>query len=194
MRRRSVVAIAALIAVLALTGLPVPADSTTPSSVRALEPAAFSSVTVPADAPALAALGASAAGPARPAVLDPGQRSAGHLAPGTALEEPGVEPLVIPTGRPKVDQPAAPSGKDWKKPRYTISGYATFYDNGTTAMRLPRGTVVRICGDGGCIERVVNDYGPQKKARIVDLYRPDFFEICGCSWFAGTTWVTVSVY
>ena len=42
-------------------------------------------------------------------------------------------------------------------------------------MRLPRGTVVKICGKGGCIVRVVNDYGPQKKSRVVDLYRPDFF-------------------
>ena len=47
-------------------------------------------------------------------------------------------------------------------------------------MRLPRGTVVKICGNGGCIVRVVNDYGPQKKSRVVDLYRPDFFAICGC--------------
>ncbi len=78
------------------------------------------------------------------------------------------------------DQPASPQGRAWKAPKYTISGYATFYDNGTTAMRLPRGTVVRICGDGGCIERTVTDYGPVKKIRIVDLYRPDFFAICGC--------------
>ena len=34
-----------------------------------------------------------------------------------------------------------------KPPRYTMSGYATFYANGTTAMRLPRGTTVIICGD-----------------------------------------------
>jgi hypothetical protein len=64
-------------------------------------------------------------------------------------------------------------------------------------MRLPRGTTVIICGGGGCIERVINDYGPvydPSKGRIVDLYRPDFFDICGCPWFAGTTWVTVSVY
>jgi hypothetical protein len=32
------------------------------------------------------------------------------------------------------------------------------------------------------------------KSRIVDLYTPDFFSICGCPWFSGTTWVTVSVY
>ena len=58
-------------------------------------------------------------------------------------------------------------------------------------MRLPRGTVVKICGKGGCIVRVVNDYGPQKKSRVVDLYRPDFFEVCGCPSYAGTTQVTV---
>ena len=81
------------------------------------------------------------------------------------------------------------------KPKYTLSGGATFYDNGTTAMRLPRGTVVKICGNGGCIVRVVNDYGPQKKSRVVDLYRPDFFEVCGCPSLAGTTRVTrVTIY
>ena len=61
-------------------------------------------------------------------------------------------------------------------------------------MRLPRGTIVKICGPGGCIVRVVNDYGPQKKSRVVDLYRPDFFAICGCPSWAGTTQVTVYVY
>ena len=82
-------------------------------------------------------------------------------------------------------------------PRYTLSGYASFYDNGTTAMRLPRGTVVRICGDGGCIVRTVNDYGPSasfRPVRIVDLYRPDFFAVCGCGSWSGTTTVTVAVY
>jgi hypothetical protein len=193
MRRRTVVAIAALIAVLALTGLPVPAESSAPRTARTTDPATFTSVTVPANALAQDAPGLLAAAPREPARLDPVRRSAGHLAPGASIREPGVEPAV-PTGRPMVDQPAAPSGKAWRPPKYKISGYATFYDNGTTAMRLPRGTVVRICGDGGCIERVVNDYGPQKKIRIVDLYRPDFFKICGCGSWSGTTWVTVSVY
>ncbi len=32
-------------------------------------------------------------------------------------------------------------------------------------MRLPRGTVVVICGNAGCVERVVNDYGPIKTSR-----------------------------
>jgi len=83
---------------------------------------------------------------------------------------------------------------DWKPGRYTLRGIATFYDNGTTAMRLPMGTVVRICGAGGCILRTVTDYGPQKPERIVDLYRPDFFAVCGCASWSGTTEVTVTVY
>ena len=73
-----------------------------------------------------------------------------------------------PTARPKVTQPRSRSGSAWKPAKYKLNGYATFYDYGTTAMRLPRGTVVRICGDGGCIQRTVTDYGPQKKSRIVE--------------------------
>jgi len=62
-------------------------------------------------------------------------------------------------------------------------------------MRLPRGTTVIICGAGGCIERVVDDYGPIAGTnRIVDLYRPDFFRVCGCPSWSGVTNVTVSVY
>ena len=109
-------------------------------------------------------------------------------------------------GRPTTDQPTVGASSVRKAPKgalsaslpgaakYTLSGGATFYDNGTTAMRLPRGTIVKICGNGGCIVRVVNDYGPQKKSRVVDLYRPDFFAICGCPSYAGTTQVKVYVY
>jgi hypothetical protein len=183
MRRESVVATAALIAALALAGLPGPAGSRSPSSLVVLAPAAFTSVVVPADAPAQRASGSP----------DGALRSAGYLGASGMLSEPGAAPSV-PTKRPKVSQPAASSGEAWKKPKYTISGYASFYNNGTTAMRLPRGTVIRICGSGGCIERTVTDYGPVKEIRIVDMYRPDFFQICGCSGSSGTTWVTVSIY
>ena len=85
----------------------------------------------------------------------------------------------------------------WKPPQLTITGEASFYDYGTTAMRdVPRGTTVVICGGGGCIERVVNDYGPVegRPGRIVDMYRPDFFGICGCGWWSGHHEVTVRVY
>lgn len=185
MRRRSVVAIAALIAAFALAGLPVPAGSTSPTVVAEPAPAAFSDVTIPADAQALAATGASA----------DSLRSEGYLEAGTAFTDSGAgTPAAVPSSRPAVDQPPAPAGEAWKPAKQVLRGQATFYDFGTTAMRLPRGTHVRICGAGGCIERVVNDYGPQKKSRVVDLYRPDFFAICGCGSWSGVTDVVVYVY
>ncbi len=183
MRRRSVVAIAALIVAFALAGLPTPAGSTPPSTVREPAPGAFSSVTVPA------MTAAPDAGAAAPGVASLG----GRIEATTAFGDPGDAPAV-PTSRPSVDQPLAAAGEGWKKASQVLHGQATFYDNGTTAMRLPRGTIVRICGDGGCIERVVNDYGPQKPSRVVDLYRPDFFAICGCGSWSGVTTVTVYVY
>jgi hypothetical protein len=184
MRRRSVVAAAALIAALALAGLPVPAGSRQSAVTRDLQPAAFTSVIIPADAPALRAWGTAddALAPMPAAAEDP------------PYVEPGTAPTV-PASRPSVDQPDASRREAWKEPRRVITGFASFYDNGTTAMRLPRGTVVRICGDGGCIERTITDYGPvNRNGRVIDLYRPDFFKICGCASWSGTTKVTVSVY
>jgi len=132
MRRKSVVATAALIAALALAGMPGPAGSRSPSAAEVLAPAAFTSVVVPADAPAQRASGS----------LDSALRSASYIDASGRFTEPGAAPTA-PTKRPKVTQPAAHSGEAWKTPKYTISGYATFYNSGTTAMRLPRGTVVR---------------------------------------------------
>ena len=184
MRRRSVVAAAALIAALALVGLPGPAGSRQAAVLRDLQPAAFTSVIIPADTLALGAWGVSG--------------DASEALPSASPELPYVEPGTAPSGpatRPVVTQPAAGRGSAWKKPKQTITGWASFYDNGTTAMRLPRGTVVRICGDGGCIERTVTDYGPvNRNGRIIDMYRPDFFRICGCGSWSGTARVSVSVY
>lgn len=149
-----------------------------------MEPAAFKIVNVPA-----------VRGPAQgaPGDVDPAQRSAGYLASDATLEEPGAAPTIT-ASRAKVTQAITPMGSALKPPRYTVSGYASFYDNGTTAMRLPQGTIVRICGSAGCIERTVTDYGPITQIRVVDMYRPDFFQICGCASWSGTTWVTVSIY
>ncbi len=91
-------------------------------------------------------------------------------------------------------QPGPHGGFDWKPARSTVTGTATFYDAGTTAMRLPAGTVIRVCGAGGCLERTVEDYGPFGSGRVIDLYRPDFFAICGCPSTSGTAKVTVYVY
>ena len=186
-RPAKTVAGAALTAALALAALPGIAGSAGPSPTVSVDPSAFQSVLVPAIA--------STELDVEP--LDDSLRAANSIDASTVLAEPGKAPVRVIPARPHVSVPAPHGGSALKPPRYTMSGYATFYDNGTTAMRLPRGTTVIICGGGGCVERVINDYGPAPNAglgRIVDLYRPDFFDICGCPWFAGTTWVTVSVY
>jgi rare lipoprotein A (peptidoglycan hydrolase) len=178
------VATAALTAAVALVALPGLAGSRSSSPEPILDPAAFQTVLV----------NAKSSGPAQAVdPLDPANRSAGAVDDDSAFQEPGEE-FSAPSRRPKVDQPGSALGVSIKKPRYTLSGIATFYDNGTTAMKLPRGTVIRVCGAGGCIERVVNDYGPFGEGRIVDLYRPDFFRVCGCGSWSGTTQVTVSIY
>jgi len=184
MRRRSVVALAALIAAFALVGLPDPAGSHTISATQGLQSASFTSVTIPAPAPALRAWGVS----------DDPSAAAPEPSTDETYVETGDAPAA-PAGRPVVGQPTARAGSAWRPPRSTMTGFASFYDNGTTAMRLPRGTVIRICGAGGCIERTVTDYGPRAgTGRIIDMDRPDFFEICGCGSWSGTTKVTVSIY
>lgn len=176
------VAGAALTAALALVALPSLAGLQSPGSARSIEAASLHELSITATRET----------PATIDPLDPAFRSAGHLGVTATLIEPGL--AAAPPDRPAVRQPTARAASVWRPARYTLTGGATFYDNGTTAMRLPRGTRVVICGAGGCIERVVNDYGPQKPSRIVDLYRPDFFTICGCPWYAGNTQVTVHVY
>jgi 3D (Asp-Asp-Asp) domain-containing protein len=182
MRRRTVVASAALIAALALAGLPAPAGSETPST-RDAASATFTAV--------VSSAGGSA--PAARATPDAALGSAGALSATAPFSEPGKRPKG-PRTRPQVELPASSSGKEWKKPKYKITGEATFYNIGSTAMRLPYGTVVVVCGNGGCIQRTITDYGPTKTSRIIDLYMPDFFAICGCPSWSGTTTVTVSVY
>jgi hypothetical protein len=156
--------------------------SRSPSPARALQAAAFTTLTVSADAPVDPALG----------VLDPAARSDGFLGR-AGLVEPGTAPRA-PSTRPSVVLPGVSAGSAWKKPLSTITGWASFYDAGTTAMRLPAGTVVRICAPGGCVVRTVDDYGPQSTSRVLDMYRPDFFAICGCASWTGTMQVTISVY
>ena len=184
MRPRRLGAYAALTVALALVALPGLAGAKPPSQAPVLEAAAFQTVIAPADtAPGLRAGG-----------LDPAHRSAGFVSAESAFLEPGTE-LAAPSARADVSAPKAPVGSVEKPPRYSFSGVATFYDHGTTALRLPRGTRVVICGGGGCIERIVTDYGPVAGTdRVADLFRPDFFEICGCPWYAGETRVTVKVY
>jgi hypothetical protein len=186
MRPSRTVARAALTAALALGSLPGLVGSREPSPTQPIDAAAFRQVI-------LATIGARTLTAAAPG--DAASGSDGTLDVGTTFVElvPGQ---ASGSGRDAVAAPNTPAGWTWKPPRATMTGYASFYDYGTTAMRdVPRGTTIVICGAGGCIQRIVNDYGPAKSTgRIIDMYRPDFFAICGCSSFSGTTMVTVKIY
>jgi hypothetical protein len=171
-----------LTAALALVALPGLGGSRSLDPIPPIPAGAFQQLTIRADdSRSTVSIGS----------LDGAHAAAGALSAGTAIVERGNTPA---RARTVLGQPSTGAASIRRPARYTLTGGATFYDNGTTAMRLPRGTVVVICGPGGCIERVVNDYGPQKPSRVVDLYRPDFFSICGCPSWAGTTTVTVYVY
>jgi len=187
MRPSTTVARAALTAVLALGALPGLVGSQEPNASRPLEAALFGPVNL-ATTRGQQALEAFD--------LDPAGRSSGALTSVDIFAEPGSGDAAAPDERAAPTIRLAPSSWAWKKPLYTLSGYASFYDYGTTAMRdVPRGTTIVICGAAGCIQRIVSDYGPAKSTgRIIDMYRPDFFKICGCGWWSGTTWVEVRVY
>jgi hypothetical protein len=174
-----------LSAALALVALPGLAGSRVPSAAEPVPAGAFQPLVVPAS-DARSAL--SIAG------LDLAARSVGRVSPADRFIEPGVDATVAPAARAVVDQPDGSRGSERKPEKYKLTGKATFYDNGTTAMRLPRGTVIIVCAKGGCLQRVVNDYGPQKPERIIDLDRADFFKICGCPSWSGVINVTVYVY
>jgi hypothetical protein len=185
MRPSRTVARAVLTAALALGSLPGLVGSHEPSPDQPIDAAAFRQV--------ILATTRDSAERGR-AVLDAAGLSDGALVASDTLTETGAA-SGPPDQRPTTSTPVAQPTSSWKKPLYTMTGYASFYDNGTTAMRIPRGTTVVICGAGGCLERVINDYGPAKSTgRIVDMYRPDFFRICGCGWWSGTTQVTIRVY
>ena len=187
MRPSRTVARAALIAALAVGALPGFVGSHEPTPTGSVDAALFEQVTL--------ATSPEQQGPGL-ALLDAAARSAGVLHAGDAVGEAGAVGAFAPGGRALPDVGAPRSDWTWQPARYSLRGEASFYDFGTTAMRdVPRGTTIVICGNGGCIQRVVNDYGPARRTgRIIDMYRPDFFAICGCASFSGTTTVTVRVY
>ena len=174
-----------LTAALALGALPGLAGSHQPSADRPIDAAAFRQVIL---ASTIDRTGAPIAS------LDAAQLSAGVLTGADKFSE-GADASVPFSARANVTLPKLSAASSWKPPLYTTSGTASFYSNGTTAMRLPRGTVVVICGAAGCLERVINDYGPLASGgRLIDMYKPDFFAICGCPSWSGLTQVTVKVY
>jgi hypothetical protein len=187
MRPSRTVARAALTAALALGALPGLVGSHEPAASRPVDTALFEQVNL-ATTPDQQGRG--------PFLLDAAALSAGVLDADDGFAETGSDGAPALGSRAAPDVQVAKTSWSWKPPRYSLTGTASFYDFGTTAMwDVPRGTTIVICGAGGCIERVVNDFGPSKAGgRLIDMYRPDFFAICGCGWWSGTTTVTVRVY
>jgi hypothetical protein len=187
MRPSTTVARAALTAALALGALPGLVGSHEPSHDQPIDAALFEQVDLATtrDRQGTGSFLPDAAG-----------LSAGALDRIDVFAEPATGEPGGPDDRAQPALKAPQADWRWKLPRYSLTGTASFYNNGTTAMRdVPRGSVIVICGAGGCIERVVSDYGPSKAGgRLIDMYRPDFFRICGCGWWSGTTTVTVRVY
>jgi hypothetical protein len=186
LRPKTIVAGVVLITALALVAAPGIAGSRTPAPYEPVPAAAFQALQISANARSTASI----------AGYDPAFDSAGRLATDASFTEPGSSTAAdVPVVKRDTQQPEPKASKEYKPARYSVSGLATYYSAGYTAMRLPRGTVILVCGAGGCLERVITDYGPiAGTARIIDLYRPDFFKICGCAWWSGVIHVTVRVY
>ncbi len=187
-RPKMIMAGVVLTTALALVAAPGFAGSRTPAPYEPVPAAAFQALKTTANAGSTDSIGG----------FDHAYDSAGRLGEDAVFAEPGTPAAAsvdIPVLKRDSKQPQPAPAKVYKKSRFTLTGQATFYNNGTTAMRLPRGTIIRVCGAGGCIERVVNDYGPVAGTnRIIDLYKPDFFKICGCGSWSGVTNVKVYVY
>jgi hypothetical protein len=182
----TIVAGAVLTTALVLVAAPGIAGSKTPAPYEPVPAAAFQALQISANAGSTVSI----------AGYDPAYDSAGHLAADASFTEPGSPGTTdLPVVKRDKLQPDPAANKEYKPAKYSIGGLATFYTAGYTAMRLPRGTIILVCGAGGCLERVITDYGPiAGTARIIDLYRPDFFAICGCAWWSGVTNVTVRIY
>jgi hypothetical protein len=212
-RRQSLVAGVVLTAALVtLVALPGAAGSQTLSSVRPLTADAFQPVRLPASVDG---------SPQAIRPLDAAFESAGHLDGTAALIEPGnstapasrpavklpaAKLITVVPPKPKVVPKAAPVARPDSAGRLTtapkgafrrmITGLASWYNNGTTAMRLPYGTHVTICGARACITTIVRDWGPARYlgTRIVDMTPADFTRVTGRNLRAGLAMVKVYIY
>lgn len=98
---------------------------------------------------------------------------------------PSVGPSPAATARPR------PPGRIHGVASWVRASLGDHY----LAARLPKGTVLRICGSLACVTRTVNDWGPDVRVfpeRIVDLSRADFRRVCGDPILLGLCRVTVS--
>lgn len=222
-RRQSLVASVVLTASLVtLVALPGAAGSETPSTARPLTADAFQQVRLPAsndgspDAIRLLDAGYESAGRLDDTapLIEPGDYApptgrASALLPAPVLRAvaaPGARstarpaPAARPTTRKPKPAPAPRTTRSTTRPtsgyRRVVSGLASWYDNGTTAMRLPYGTHIRICGAKTCVSRIVRDWGPARylSNRVVDMTPADFVRVTGRSLGAGLAPVRVYIY
>jgi len=120
----------------------------------------------------------------------------GAIVAGQLLMIPGGEGPPIPVTRTQAaPRAAAPAPTPLPEPIAVVSGVASWMYASGLAMRLPIGTPVRICGDGGCILRTVTTWGPSSTLsdRVADLSATDFTIVCGCALSVGLTYVRVEV-
>lgn len=112
-----------------------------------------------------------------------------------------VAPSPSETARSAVAAPTAVSGATLAWPRLhlgetgTVSTYGPGY-RGYLALPYPWGAGwrVTVCGPGGCVTAVSNDYGPVRELRrLVDLDVPTFERVCGVPWRFGLCTATVTV-
>lgn len=134
--------------------------------------------------------------PARLTVTPPGPKSVVVRKP-VVKPKPAAAPRTVAAPKPAVKR-VVPKTVTAPKPTYrrVLTGLASWYDNGTTAMRLPRGTHIRICGARSCVTTVVRDWGPASylSKRVVDMTPGDFVRVTGKSLGAGLAPVTVYIY
>ena len=135
-------------------------------------------------------------------------RSAGVSTPAPTLHQPRTsaggrrspvqeKPASSPSPR-AVSRLAASSGTQRHialAPAPSMTGTASTYGpgyDGYLALPAGRGIHVRICGAGGCIDRVSNDTGPVPSLhRVADLDVATFERVCGVPWTRGLCRVSV---
>ena len=101
-------------------------------------------------------------------------------------------PTPVPTPAPTA-RPAAVATSPPAEPIATLTGVASWMYYAGTAARLPLGTLLNICGDGGCVLRRVTSWGPSNLDRIADLNAEDFKLVCGCDLWVGLTVVRIDI-
>lgn len=113
----------------------------------------------------------------------------------------GLVPAAVPLRSPAhAESPGGALQRPGSTPGSRFTGVASWVraslGSRYLAARLPRGTVLSICGRLGCVTRVVNDWGPDARVfseRVADLSMRDFSAICGDPIRLGVCAVRVTV-